>query len=525
MVMNVELQATCSALGCQEKGKGYVREPDCLETVKDLIRFLKREDDTFDVRRELGHAQILQNDLLPILHTYHKERNLFEAVVRLLVNLTQPAILCFRNVIPEDKTMRNYYLEIESDLQSYKDAFVDDQLFSVLTEKLGDLLKLDWEHRHEEDRLLIERLLILIRNVLHVPPNMAKEQRTDDDASTHDQLLWTMNNSGMEDLLLYGASSDEERQLSLHVLEIVSLMFRDRLSPEMLACAGVQRSMTEKENDERELELIREQELAKKRAALQKFSTRRERRTPHHSGAWTPPPRVPADIALVPALTPLWPRHLYMAAVHQLTPRATRFGCNRIHRAPCRPQTLCGGSQSALPRHNPTVVGPSCLKLQSDTHKRWRPSRRHTPRAQNGAVFLSVPSFTHGPRGALRVGYILHYPFEIRTSVLPSTLSEVCRVEAAPLRWPVAVSARPNAQCKKTCEESRRKCPGGASRGRPLGARAHRVPHSDEPACPTEKLESRVREGARSSHPFGAGRIAAQLRPPGQACSPAKRYP
>ncbi|KAL5009791.1 hypothetical protein ScPMuIL_012096 [Solemya velum] len=276
MVMNVELQATCSALGCQEKGKGYVREPDCLETVKDLIRFLKREDDTFDVRRELGHAQILQNDLLPILHTYHKERNLFEAVVRLLVNLTQPAILCFRNVIPEDKTMRNYYLEIESDLQSYKDAFVDDQLFSVLTEKLGDLLKLDWEHRHEEDRLLIERLLILIRNVLHVPPNMAKEQRTDDDASTHDQLLWTMHTSGMEDLLLYVASSDEERQLSLHVLEIVSLMFREQ-SPEMLACAGVQRSMTEKEKDERELELIREQELAKKRAALQKFSTRHSR--------------------------------------------------------------------------------------------------------------------------------------------------------------------------------------------------------------------------------------------------------
>jgi timeless len=29
----------------------------------------------------------------------------------------------------------------------------------------------DWEHRHEEHRLLIERLLILIRNILHVPTN------------------------------------------------------------------------------------------------------------------------------------------------------------------------------------------------------------------------------------------------------------------------------------------------------------------------------------------------------------------
>jgi len=33
----------------------------------------------------------------------------------------------------------------------------------------------DWEHRREEDRLLIERLLIIIRNILHVPPNATQE--------------------------------------------------------------------------------------------------------------------------------------------------------------------------------------------------------------------------------------------------------------------------------------------------------------------------------------------------------------
>ena len=34
----------------------------------------------------------------------------------------------------------------------------------------------DWEHRQEEDRLLIERLLIVIRNVLHVPTDPEAEQ-------------------------------------------------------------------------------------------------------------------------------------------------------------------------------------------------------------------------------------------------------------------------------------------------------------------------------------------------------------
>ena len=38
-----------------------------------------------------------------------------------------------------------------------------------------DVVVQDWEHRREEDRLLIERLLIIIRNILHVPPNVTQE--------------------------------------------------------------------------------------------------------------------------------------------------------------------------------------------------------------------------------------------------------------------------------------------------------------------------------------------------------------
>ncbi|XP_041372172.1 protein timeless homolog [Gigantopelta aegis] len=238
MVMHVELQATCSALGYQE-GDTYVKEPDCLETVKDLIRFLKREDDTLDIRRQLGHAQILQNDLVPILKQYHADATLFETVLRCLV-------------------------------------FVDEELFGVLSAKIGSILKLDWEHRQEEDKLLLERLLILIRNVLHIPPNPNIEQRTDDDASIHDQILWVMHVSGLEDMLLYIASSDEERQLCMHMLEIISLMFREQ-TPEILASAGMQRSQNEKEKDERELELVRLKEIKEKRMNMLKHNTRHSR--------------------------------------------------------------------------------------------------------------------------------------------------------------------------------------------------------------------------------------------------------
>ena len=41
---------------------------------------------------------------------------------RLLVNLSQPAKLCFLNEIPGDKGTRNYYMQVETHLQGYKEV-------------------------------------------------------------------------------------------------------------------------------------------------------------------------------------------------------------------------------------------------------------------------------------------------------------------------------------------------------------------------------------------------------------------
>ena len=52
------------------------------ETVKDLIKFLKREDEFCDIRRQLGHAQIVQKDLIPLVKQYKGEATLWETVIR-----------------------------------------------------------------------------------------------------------------------------------------------------------------------------------------------------------------------------------------------------------------------------------------------------------------------------------------------------------------------------------------------------------------------------------------------------------
>ena len=54
------------------------------ESVKDLIRYLRHEDETRDVRQQLGSAQILQSDLLPILTQHRQDKPLFDTVIRLI---------------------------------------------------------------------------------------------------------------------------------------------------------------------------------------------------------------------------------------------------------------------------------------------------------------------------------------------------------------------------------------------------------------------------------------------------------
>uniref|UniRef100_A0A8C6X0S2 Timeless circadian regulator n=1 Tax=Naja naja TaxID=35670 RepID=A0A8C6X0S2_NAJNA len=247
-MMNCELLATCSALGFLE-GDTYHKEPDCIESVKDLIRYLRHEDETRDIRQQLGAAQILQNDLIPIIIQYPQDKQLFDAVIRLMVNLTQPAILCFGK-IPQDINLRHHFLQIVSYLQGYKEAFASDKVFGLLSEKLYELLQLDWEQRQEEDNLLIERILLLVRNVLHVPADPDEEKNIDDDANIHDRVLW--------------AISPSEQQWSLHVLEIISLMFRDQ-NPELLAATGQTRSAKEQSVDVAELEVLRQKEQAEKK--------------------------------------------------------------------------------------------------------------------------------------------------------------------------------------------------------------------------------------------------------------------
>ncbi|KAK2705049.1 protein timeless homolog [Artemia franciscana] len=89
-------------------------------------------------------------------------------------------------------------------------------------------------------------ILILVRNTLHIPPSNEDLKRTEDDASSHDQVIWALHESGFYNLMLYIASSDSEQHLCMHILEILSKMLKDS-NAEDLATAGKLMSASRRE--------------------------------------------------------------------------------------------------------------------------------------------------------------------------------------------------------------------------------------------------------------------------------------
>lgn len=64
-------------------------------------------------------------------------------IFRLIVNLTNPVLLLYREEIPVEKTARHNYLQILSHLQSYKEeAFTKVETWHVFAKKLAKVLEI-----------------------------------------------------------------------------------------------------------------------------------------------------------------------------------------------------------------------------------------------------------------------------------------------------------------------------------------------------------------------------------------------
>ena len=154
---------------------------------------MRRDDPTEKtVRRELLKSDTISNDLIPLIKCIKpkKESELFDLTLRLLVNLTQSALNSFDLKVPDDKIHFNIFIEIDNRLKTVKESFADEAFARVICARMNEIVNKDWQERPEEEDLILERMLYLIRNILLVKNSEHDEEnRLETDLNSHDQVI------------------------------------------------------------------------------------------------------------------------------------------------------------------------------------------------------------------------------------------------------------------------------------------------------------------------------------------------
>lgn len=184
------------------------------------------------MRRELLKSDVISNDLIPLIKVLKpkKDAELFDLVLRLLVNLTQSAFNCFELQIPEDKLKYNIFIEIDNYLIKTKEPFSNESFIKVITDRLREIVNKSWEDRPEEEDLIAERILFLIRNVLQIKlSDDDVENRLETDLNSHDLMLLCFHKSNVFDIIVDMTSSNNHSKYFINLLEIMNLILRDQV--------------------------------------------------------------------------------------------------------------------------------------------------------------------------------------------------------------------------------------------------------------------------------------------------------
>lgn len=234
-----ELIAACNSLGKTDENDGtYMRDRDCKPCLKVLLRFLNQDDSKYTARCLLGSLNVVKSDLIPLIVQYcdynDGDSDLFGIILRICTNLTSSPHLIFDDKEPltddadikERETIKEKLLK---GLYGYKEAFAkDEKIWSVLNVHLRGSV---------EEEVVFERLIILLRNILHVPVDSTFDLGVHSEFDVHDMCLYRMEKNGVLDTLIYlTAETQRGSEYCFHITEIIYLMLRDQ-NPETIATA------------------------------------------------------------------------------------------------------------------------------------------------------------------------------------------------------------------------------------------------------------------------------------------------
>ncbi|KAI9094780.1 hypothetical protein K1719_026586 [Acacia pycnantha] len=234
------LSLICAGLGVIEEDKngnkiGYSKDEYCLDNVKDLLRFLRRDDpQTRDVFKQVCKWDIVSKDLIPIIEHCQEDRNLLLNAVKVLVFITMP--------IEPSSADISQQLEY---LWKLKASITSSDIVAVIVSFLeGPLENLESDAFTEDDWKLVQLVLTLFRNILAVQ-EIPLYQKTGGSASQllslRDSFLELLFRENVMDIILViinysGGSSAFLRQDNLLLVEILHYIFMGQ-GPELIVRA------------------------------------------------------------------------------------------------------------------------------------------------------------------------------------------------------------------------------------------------------------------------------------------------
>ncbi|XP_072995580.1 uncharacterized protein [Typha latifolia] len=245
------LSAICAGLGSakeeDESGAivGYTKSEICLDNLKDLQRFLRRDNpQRRDVFKQICKWKTVSHDLIPIIEYYQNDRNLVINAVKILVFLTMPV----------DPNSDDIAQQIEY-LWDLKAAMARNVTLAVIISLLEDPLDhLERDAFTEDDWKLVQLVLTLFRNVLAVQ-DITLQQKASGSATQFlcltDSFLELLFQENIMDLILVLTQHVDEpsgylQQDNLLLLEIYHSIFLGR-DPELIAKAHKKKSMIDED--------------------------------------------------------------------------------------------------------------------------------------------------------------------------------------------------------------------------------------------------------------------------------------
>eukprot|EP00894_Picocystis_sp_ML_P005544 jgi/Pico_ML_1/56061/g1656.t2 len=158
----------------EDEGKIYQADQDCVNCLKDLQRFLRRDDPyTRDAFHMLCTWNVPKNHILPILKGYHDQFEYAYNALKIMVFLTMPL-----DAESEEKNKQAEHL------RNLKQAMVEEDVIAIVTSMLHEPLSKHPKMK-ENDAMIVQLVLAFFRNLLCI----ADSERSTDYMNRNEEIM------------------------------------------------------------------------------------------------------------------------------------------------------------------------------------------------------------------------------------------------------------------------------------------------------------------------------------------------